>query len=89
MSSKIDFTAKVRSEGKITIPVEIREQLSIEKGEYVQVSIHKSEWYEMLDWGTMDSMLVNFNAFPEQMKTYITTTYSCDSGGNKWGEVYV
>jgi len=89
MSSKIDFTAKVRSEGKITIPAEIREQLSIDKGEYVQVSIHKSEWYEMLDWGTMDSTLMNFNNFPDKAKNYITTTYSCDSSGNKWGEGYV
>ena len=85
MSSNFDFSARVRSEGKITIPAEIREQMNLSQGEFIEVSIKKSKWYEMLDWSTMNSNLVNFTNFTPQAQNYIQTTYSCDAQGNKWG----
>ena len=84
MSSKFDFAARVRSEGKITIPSELRSELNIEQGDIIRVSVHKPEWYELLDWSQMSSSTVNFNALPLNAQTYISTNYSCDSGGNSW-----
>lgn len=49
MSSKFDFTARVRSEGKITIPSELREQLNIQRGELLQFAVHRSALLEALD----------------------------------------
>ena len=85
MSSKIDFSARIRAEGKITIPVDLRKQLNLNQGDIVKMSVNKPEWYEMLDWSQMDSSLVNFNAFPSDAQSYISTSYSCDSTGKTWG----
>ena len=84
MSSKFDFTARVRSEGKITIPSELREQLNVQQGDFVNVSVQKPEWYEMIDWGQMNSATINLNTLPVEAQNYIITTYSCDSGGSPW-----
>ncbi len=85
MSSKKDFTAKIRAEGKITIPSAIREKMNLEQGDIINVSVNKPEWYEMLDWSQMDSALVNFNAFPSDAQAYIASSYSCDLSGKTWG----
>ena len=89
MSSNFDFSARVRSEGKITIPAEIREQMNLSQGEFIEVSIKKSKWYELLDWGTMDGATINWTNMNSDTQTYISTNYSCDSHGNPWGETNV
>ena len=86
MSSKKVFAARVRSEGKITIPTEVRDQLNLQQGELLEVSIHKPEWYELLDWSQMSQTVVNFNALPPKAQSYITTNFSCDSTGLYWGQ---
>ena len=71
MSKTVKFPSKVRKEGKITIPVEHRKLLGIKRGDIVEVSLHKPEWYELLDWNEIDMSLVNLKAFPKEAVEYI------------------
>lgn len=84
MSSKYGFVTHVRGEGKVTIPSELREQLNLQQGDLVEVSIHKPEWYEMLDWSQMSASVINYSALPNEARNYISATYSCDSSGVPW-----
>lgn len=84
MSSKFNFPAKVRREGKITIPIEVRDQMNLKEGTFVNVSVSKTKWYEMLDWSQMSQTVVNFSALPSDAQNYISSNYTCDSRGTAW-----
>lgn len=49
MSSKFDFTARVRSEGKITIPSELREHLNLQPGELLKLTVHRTVLDDLFD----------------------------------------
>ena len=76
MSSKIDFTAKVRSEGKITIPVDVRNRLSINQGDTVKVSVKKDDWYEAIDWIVTGTSFLNMDGLTEDAHAYIMNATS-------------
>lgn len=84
MSSTLGFTAKVRKEGKITIPSEIREQLNLKQGDFIQASVSKTKWYELLDWSQMNSTVVNIANMPAEARNYITSNYTTDASGITW-----
>ena len=63
------FVARVRKDGKITIPKEIRELLKIEPSELVNIDIRKSNWWDLLDWDEMGEEA--FNRLPEEIKQKI------------------
>ena len=71
MSKKVGFVSRVRTEGKITIPKEHRELLDIKKGDLIEVSIRKPNWWEMLDWDEIDLSNVNLSGFPKEAHEYI------------------
>ena len=73
MSKVVKFPSKVRKEGKITIPIEHRKLLGIKRGDIVEVSLHKPEWYELLNWDEIDLSEVNMKAFPKEAVEYIRT----------------
>ena len=76
MSSKIDFTAKVRSEGKITIPAEVRNRLSISQGDTVKVSVKKDDWYEMIEWSVTGTAFLNMDGLTADAHAYIMNATS-------------
>jgi AbrB family looped-hinge helix DNA binding protein len=84
MSKEFSFTARIRQEGKITIPAELRDQMNLDEGTFVEVSLHKTQWYEMLDWHQMSNQTVNFSALPTDAQNYIASNYSTDSSGTPW-----
>jgi len=63
------FVARVRKDGKITIPKEIRELLKIEPGELVNIDIRKPNWWDLLDWDELGEEA--FNRLPEEIKQKI------------------
>lgn len=63
------FIARVRKDGKITIPKEIRELMKIEPDEFVDIRIRKANWWDMLDWDSMGEEA--FNRLPEEIKQKI------------------
>ncbi len=63
------FVARVRKDGKITIPKEIRELLKIKPDEFVDINIRKPDWWDMLDWDEMGEEA--FNRLPENIKMKI------------------
>lgn len=63
------FVARVRKDGKITIPKEVRELLEINPGEFVDIKIKKPSWWDMLDWDEMGEEA--FNRLPEDIKQKI------------------
>ncbi|GAF87022.1 unnamed protein product [marine sediment metagenome] len=63
------FVARVRKDGKITIPKEIRELLKIEPHELVDIDIRKPNWWDLLDWDEMGEEA--FNRLPEKIKEKI------------------
>jgi len=63
------FVARVRKDGKITIPKEIRELLKIEPSELVNIDIRKPNWWDLLDWDEMGEEA--FNRLPKEIKQKI------------------
>ena len=63
------FIARLRKDGKITIPKEIRELLKIEPGELVDIDIKKPNWWDLLDWDEMGEEA--YNRLPEEIKQKI------------------
>lgn len=63
------FVARVRKDGKITIPTEVRDLLKIKPNELLDVNIRKPNWWEMLDWDEMGEDA--FNRLPEDIKRKI------------------
>ena len=63
------FIARVRAEGKITIPKELRKLLTINQGDLVTLTIKKPEWWELLDWTEMGPEA--FNRLPEETQQKI------------------
>ena len=63
------FVARVRKDGKITIPKEIRELLKIEPHEFVDIDIRIANWWDLLDWGEMGEEA--FNRLPEEIREKI------------------
>ena len=65
----VHFVTRVRKDGKITIPKEIRELLKIEPNELVDIDIRKPNWWDLLDWDKMGEEA--FNRLPEEIKEKI------------------
>ncbi len=63
------FVARVRKDGKITIPKEIRELLKIEPHEFVDIDIRIANWWDLLDWDEMGEEA--FNRLPEEIREKI------------------
>ena len=63
------FVARVRKDGKITIPKEIRELLKIEPHEFVDIDIRIANWWDLLDWDKMGEEA--FNRLPEEIREKI------------------
>ena len=63
------FIAKVRAEGKITIPKELRINHKINQGDYVTITIKKPEWWEFLNWDEMGKKA--FDRLPPEIQQKI------------------
>lgn len=63
------FVARVRKDGKITIPTEIRELLKINPKDFVDINIRKPNWWDLIRWDEMGEEA--FNSLPEEIKKKI------------------
>ena len=63
------FVARVRKDGKITIPKEIRGYMAIGEGDLIEVSLKKPMWWDMLDWDNMGQK--TWNMLSEDIKNII------------------
>ena len=63
------FVARIRKDGKITIPKEVRDLLKVEADDLYEISMRRPNWWELLDWNKMGQEA--FDRLPEEIKQKI------------------
>ena len=63
------FVARIRKDGKITIPKEVRELLKVEADDLYEINMRKPNWWEMIDWNEMPQEA--FDKLPDEIKKKI------------------
>ena len=63
------FVARIRKDGKITVPKDVRDLLKVQADDLYEITMRKPDWWDLLDWNEMGQEA--FDRLPDEIKQKI------------------